>query len=100
METIKEQAQRKSLVLVDFYATWCGPCQTMEPILEQIETFFTLQLQVLRVDVDQHAGIIQNFKIKSVPTYMLLQSGKPIWRHSGILSYRDFKDEIEKWLKK
>lgn len=100
MEIIREQVQRKNWVLIDFYATWCGPCQTMEPILEQIETFFKMQLHVLRLDVDQHASIVQNFRIKSVPTYMLLQSGKPVWRYSGILSYRDFKDEIERWLKK
>lgn len=100
MEPIRKQAQNKNWVLIDFYATWCGPCQTMEPILEQIETFFNKQLSVLRVDADQHTSILQSFKIKSVPTYMLLQSGKPVWRHSGILSYRDFKSEIEKWLKK
>lgn len=99
-ETEEKEIHTEDWVLIDFYATWCGPCQTMEPILEQIKTFFNAQLHFLRIDVDQNASIIQNFKIKSVPTFMLLQSGKSVWRHSGILSYGDFKDEIEKRLKK
>ncbi len=92
--------RRQELVLLDFYATWCGPCQTMEPVLDRICSAFEGKLEVLRVDVDENRPVATNFKIKSVPTFILLKAGKPVWRKSNLLSERDFRMTINSFLKK
>ena len=94
-ETKGLETKKANLVLIDFNATWCGPCQTMEPIVDKVKDSFRGELEVLRVDVDENSSIAKNFKIKSVPTLILLKSGKPIWRHSGILSKKDLETAIK-----
>ena len=63
---------RNRLVLVDFYASWCGPCNAMHPILDTVEKQFGNSVDVLRVDVDQYesVGLVKHFRIMSVPTLM------------------------------
>ena len=65
---------RNRLVLVDFYASWCGPCNAMQPILDAVEKQFGNSVDILRVDVDQYesVGLVQHFRIMSVPTLMRL----------------------------
>lgn len=98
MKTESKEEKDSRLILIDFYATWCGPCQTMEPILERVSHFFYKKLKVLRIDTDENRPVTTRFNIKSVPTFILLKEGKPIWRQSGLLSERDLKIAIRKHL--
>ena len=68
---------RNRLVLVDFYASWCGPCNAMQPILDAVEKQFGNSIDVLRVDVDQYesVGLVKHFRIMSVPTLMFFRRG-------------------------
>ena len=90
---------RNRLVLVDFYATWCGPCKAMHPILDAIEQQFGSSGDVLRVDVDQYesVGLVQHFRVMSVPTLMFFRRGRMVWRNSGMVTLETFVDIIRRY---
>ena len=70
-------------VLVDFYATWCGPCQMLAPVIEEIAAESGGRYKVCRVDVDQAPGLVQQFRIMSVPTLAVLVNGEEVRRLVG-----------------
>ncbi|ACB51739.1 thioredoxin M [Crocosphaera subtropica ATCC 51142] len=72
-------------VLVDFYATWCGPCQMMSPILEQVGTQMRNRLQVVKIDTDKYPGIASKYGIQSLPTLVLFKKGEPVERLEGAM---------------
>ncbi|MDP4264595.1 MAG: thioredoxin [Bacteroidota bacterium] len=72
-------------VLVDFSAEWCGPCKMMKPILEELHRKMGSKVRILKIDVDQSPAIAETLQIHSVPTLMLFQQGKSLWRQSGVL---------------
>jgi thioredoxin 1 len=86
-------------VLVDFFATWCGPCQTMLPIIDDVKNDFGSDLRVLKVDVDKNIDVSQKYKIRGVPTLILFKGGEILWRGSGVHSRNDLKQIIKKALK-
>ena len=76
-------------VLIDFYADWCGPCQMLAPLLEEIDT-----IDILKVNVDEFKDIAANFGIMSIPTLILFRSGEEIKREIGFKNL----DEIKKMI--
>ena len=70
-------------VLVDFYATWCGPCQMLAPLIEEIAAESDGSYKVCKVDVDQAPGLVQQFRIMSVPTLAVLVNGEEVRRLVG-----------------
>lgn len=79
-------------VLVDFFATWCGPCQMLAPILKDVKETMGDKITIIKIDVDKNRELMMNpqFQVRGVPTLMLFQKGKMLWRQSGVLP----KDEI------
>ncbi|MBP6074351.1 MAG: thioredoxin [Flavobacterium sp.] len=77
------------LVLVDFYADWCGPCKMMSPILQEVKASLKEAVKIIKVNVDQHQELASHFMVRGVPTLMLFQEGKMLWRQSGVLSAPD-----------
>lgn len=72
-------------VLVDFYATWCGPCQMMAPVLEQTGLYFKNRLQIVKIDSDKYPNIANQYQVHALPTLMLFKNGQPIDRVEGVL---------------
>lgn len=72
-------------VLVDFYATWCGPCQMMAPILEQVNTQMNDRLMVVKIDTDNYPDLATNYQIHALPTLVLFKNGQPVERIEGVL---------------
>jgi thioredoxin 1 len=79
-------------VLIDFFATWCGPCKTLAPILKQVKDSLGEGIMVIKIDVDKNQQLASKYQVRGVPTMILFQNGKQLWRQSGVLS----KDEIVK----
>lgn len=71
------------LYLVKFWATWCGPCKRMEPVLKQLESEFTM-LNFLSVDVDQAPTLAQKFRVKTIPTLLIINNGVETNRIVGL----------------
>lgn len=79
---------KERLVLVDFYATWCGPCKMLGPVLE------TLDIDVLKIDVDESPELAREYGIMSVPTLMLFNEGKLKSTNTGFMP----KEALENWI--
>lgn len=77
------------LVLVDFYAEWCGPCKMMSPILQEVKATLQEAVKIIKINVDQHQDLASHFMVRGVPTLMLFKEGKMVWRQSGVLSTAD-----------
>ena len=86
------------LVVVDFYADWCGPCKMMSPILQEVKTNLKEAVKIIKVNVDQHQDLASHFMVRGVPTLMLFKTGKMLWRQSGVLSSKDLTDIISNHL--
>ncbi len=84
--------QSEKPVLVDFFATWCGPCQTLSPILKQVKDSLGYRITILKIDVDKNQQMAAQYQVRGVPTMILFQAGKQLWRQSGVVS----KEEIIK----
>lgn len=81
--------------LVDFFATWCGPCKTMSPIVDQLKTKMGNDLTVLKVDIDKNQHAAELYKIKSVPTFMLFKKGKMVWKQAGGMDLRTLEQKVK-----
>jgi len=93
--TFEELIKSNKIVLVDFFAEWCGPCQTMKPILQQLKQSVGDSAKIVKIDVDRFRELSTQYQIRSIPTIILFNEGEPVWRHSGIASTRDLINLIE-----
>ena len=84
--------------LVDFHATWCGPCKTMHPILDQLKKEMGEKIRILKIDVDKNPAIADQFQVRGVPTFMLFKKGEKLWRESGAFPLQTLKGKISKFL--
>ena len=94
MEKFNEMINGEQLTLVDFFATWCGPCKMMHPILEQLKEKMGDDIRILKVDVDKNVALSMQYRIQSVPTLMLFKKGEMLWRQSGAMSLNDLMQKI------
>lgn len=94
MDDFKELHNLEKPVLIDFYADWCGPCQTMEQVIVDIKEHYGKKLDVLKINVDDHPEVVRKYKIQSVPTFLLFKNGEICWRSAGIQSRSDLKSAI------
>ena len=84
-------------VLIDFFATWCGPCKTLGPILKEVKDTLGERISIIKIDVDKNQELASKYQVRGVPTMILYQSGKQLWRQSGVLSKADIiKTIVEK----
>lgn len=80
----KKLVSSAPLVLVDFYADWCGPCKMIAPMLKEISAEMGEKVKIIKVDVDRNNMLAAQHQIQGVPTLMLFKNGKQIWRQAGV----------------
>lgn len=85
-------------VLVDFYATWCGPCQMMAPILEQVNQALSKRLQIVKIDTDKYPQLASNYQIQALPTLVLFKNGQPVDRIEGAMQAPDLIQRLQPFL--
>ncbi|AAF04439.1 thioredoxin-like protein; 49720-48645 [Arabidopsis thaliana] len=86
-------------VLVDYYATWCGPCQFMVPILNEVSETLKDKIQVVKIDTEKYPSIANKYKIEALPTFILFKDGEPCDRFEGALTAKQLIQRIEDSLK-
>jgi thioredoxin 1 len=84
----------KGIVIVDFHATWCGPCRMLAPVLEKVAGEAGGKITVGKIDIDKEMKVASRFQISSVPTMILFKEGKEIGRLVGLQT----ADAIKKWV--
>lgn len=89
---------KSGVVLVDFFATWCGPCRMLAPVLEEVSKEVEGKAQVIKVDVDQFPELAQQFRVMSIPTLVVLKNNQPVNQIIGFRPKQDLVDAIEKAL--
>ncbi|KFK42093.1 hypothetical protein AALP_AA2G209900 [Arabis alpina] len=82
-------------VFVDFYATWCGPCQMMVPILNEVSVALKDKIQVVKIDTEKYPSIANQYKIEALPTFILFKDGQPLDRFEGALAANQLIQRIE-----
>ena len=85
----------EKLVLLDFHALWCGPCRAMMPVLDALESEMGDRLQIVKIDVDEHTDLAVQMNVMGIPTLMLYQHGKELWRQPGVLTKAALTQVIE-----
>jgi thioredoxin 1 len=92
-----EIINQNQLVLIDFYADWCGPCKMMSPILQETKAVVKDEVKIIKINVDQHQSLASEFMVRGVPTLMLFKEGKMLWRQSGVVSKNQLIEIINQY---
>jgi thioredoxin len=94
--TFQEMIAESDLpVLVDFYATWCGPCQMMAKILEQVNAQMKQQLRVVKIDTDKYPQLATDHQVYALPTLVLFRKGQPVDRIEGVLPLEQLVQRLQ-----
>ncbi len=94
-EKFQEIISSSQPTLVDFYATWCGPCQRMHPILEEVKSRIGDKAKIIKVDVDQNEALTAEYQVQTIPTRMLFNAGDLLWSKVGVQTASSLVSEIE-----
>ncbi|WP_404790665.1 thioredoxin [Altericista sp. CCNU0014] len=78
-------ASAEKPLLVDFYATWCGPCRMLAPILDQVQALMKGKLQIVKIDTDRYPDLASHYEIHALPTMVLFKQGQPVERIEGVM---------------
>ncbi|MFN8276727.1 MAG: thioredoxin [Chitinophagales bacterium] len=95
--TFQEIIAQDKVVLVDFFATWCGPCKMMTPILEEVKQQVGARVDIIKVDVDRNPHAAQAYEVRSVPTLVAFRQGAMLWRQSGVVPAHELIRLIGSW---
>ena len=100
MAKFEDIIQGNTLVFVDFFATWCGPCKMMHPVLEGLKKQLGERVKIVEIDIDSPVNrqLVNSYQVQAVPTLMLFKAGKMVWRQSGAMQATQIRQVIEKHL--
>lgn len=94
-QNFNEKIAENKLVLVDFFATWCGPCRMQGPILERVKNQLGDEVEIYKLDVDEAEKTAKEYGVMSIPTLILFKDGKQVAKNVGLMSQEALVDWIE-----
>jgi len=92
----REVIQADKLVIVDFWAEWCGPCKMIAPILDELADEYSGRVHIGKVDIDQHQALAAEYGVRAIPTLLLFQNGQVAEQIVGLRSKRDLRASFDK----
>ena len=84
MSDFNEIIQQSKPTLVDFFATWCGPCRMQAPILEEVKKTLGDKVNIIKIDIDQNQPVVHRYNVQSIPTLIVFKGGEALWRAVGV----------------
>lgn len=97
MEKFEDIIKSEKPVLIDFFATWCGPCKMMHPVLEELAEKVGEKARIIKIDIDKNEQLSAVYNVRSVPTLMIFKGGELKWRQSGVQSSQVLEEELAKY---
>lgn len=94
MASFQEIINSETPTLIDFHATWCGPCKAMAPVLDQMKQEMGSKVRILKIDVDKNPEAALKFQVRGVPTFVLYKAGQLRWRQSGGMDINTLKSKV------
>ena len=91
-----DQATEKGVVLVDFFADWCGPCKVLSPVIDELSSDFQGKVSVTKINVDESGTIASKFGIRGIPTVLILKDGKIEKQLVGVHPKNVYEEELKK----
>lgn len=98
MEKFEDIIKSEKPVLIDFFATWCGPCKMMHPVLEELHTKMGDKARIIKIDIDKNEQLAAVYGVRSVPTFMIFQNGELKWRSAGAQPLASLESELQKYI--
>ena len=93
-ENIHEEIENNSVALVDFWATWCGPCRMINPTIEKIAEEFNNKVLISKINIDDYGAVASEYGVRSIPTIILYKNGQEVKRLIGIQSKDILTEEL------
>ena len=97
MASFTELINSETPLLVDFYATWCGPCKMMPPILEELKEMIGDKGRIIKIDVDRNQAVAQKYNVRGVPTLIIFKNGEVKYRQAGVQTAQQLESVISKF---
>lgn len=94
MSKFQDIVRSETPTLVDFHATWCGPCKALAPTIDQLKKKLGSKIRILKIDVDKNQDTAAKFKVRSVPTLILFKKGEIVWRQAGGMDLKTLERRI------
>ena len=95
MSSFNSIINSSELVLIDFYADWCGPCKVLGPILKDVKKELEDSIKIIKIDIDRNQALANKYQVRGVPTMILFKKGKQVWRQSGVVQKNDIINIIK-----
>ena len=83
------------VVLVDFWATWCGPCKMLAPTIEELAEDYEGRAKICKVDVDENQDLAMRFKVMSIPTVFIFKNGEPVKKIIGLSDKEEYEEVLD-----
>jgi thioredoxin 1 len=94
-DSFKHLVQSETPVLIDFWATWCGPCRAMAPVLDALKADLGDRVRIIKIDVDKNTELAVEMKVLGVPTFMVYKKGVQYWSEAGTFTKESLKKVVE-----
>lgn len=96
-QNFEEIVSANNLLMVDFWATWCGPCKRLAPVIEEIAGEFAGKAAVGKCDIEENPDLAEKFGIMSIPTIIILKDGQEVWRNTGTAPKSVYTEQLSKY---